>query len=244
MNFLTLDIGNSKAKLAVFDREQVIFKKTLASNLPAGLADVISKFNIKHSIISSVKEIPSSVIDLLDKHTELVVLHGLLELPIRITYKDKEKLGSDRIAGVVAAKSRFPGHPVLVIDSGSCITYDIADANGNFLGGQISPGLSMRLKAMKQFTDALPAVAVPQEAPLLGRSTAEAMQSGVFYGIVHEMNGFIRQYYDKYEDLKVLLTGGNSQLFVPSLKYEIFADPNLIMTGLNLILQYHVERHQ
>jgi len=244
MNFLTLDIGNSKAKLAVFKKEQVIYKKTLASNHPAGLQDIIRKFKIKHSIISSVREIPSSVIDLLDKHTYMVVLHGLLDLPVKIEYQDKKKLGSDRIAGVVAAKDKFPEDPVLVIDSGSCITYDIADANGLFLGGQITPGLSMRLKAMRHFTDALPAVPVPEKVPAIGSSTAEAMQSGAFLGIVHEMNGFIRQYEEKYEGLKVLLTGGNSQLFVPSLKYEIFADPNLIMTGLNLILQYHVERHQ
>ncbi len=244
MNFLTLDIGNSKAKLAVFKKEQVIYKKTLASNHPAGLRDIIRKFKIKHSIISSVREIPSSILDLLKKHTKAIVLHGLLDLPIGIAYKDKEKLGSDRIAGIVAAKDKFPEYPVLVIDSGSCITYDIADAGGIFLGGQITPGLSMRLKAMKAFTNALPAVAIPEDAPLTGRSTAEAMQSGVFFGIVHEMNGFIRQYKDEYPNLKVLLTGGNSQLFVPNLKYEIFADPNLIMTGLNLILQYHVERHQ
>lgn len=244
MNYLTLDIGNSKTKLAVFNKEQLIYKKTFASNHPSGIEDIILKFKIKHSIISAVKAIPTSIIDMLNKHTKPVVLHGLLDLPVAIKYMDKKKLGSDRIAGIVAAKSRFPEYPVLVIDTGSCITYDIADAGSNFLGGQITPGLRMRLKAMHHFTDALPAVAVPEEVPMLGRSTAEAMQSGAFLGIVHEMNGFIRQYKDEFEDLKVLLTGGNSHLFVPSLKYEIFADPNLIMSGLNLILQYHVERHQ
>jgi len=165
-----------------------------------------------------------------------------MTLPIQIDYKEKEKLGSDRIAGVVAAKSIYPNDPVLVIDSGSCITYDFADATGVFKGGQISPGWQMRLQAMHHFTDALPLVKADGQAPAMGQSTAESMQSGAYWGIVHEMNGFIEQYTEKFENLKVLVTGGNSGFFVPNLKYEIFADPNLILVGLNKILQHHAEK--
>ncbi len=242
MKSLTIDIGNSKAKLAVFEGEEILYKKSLSSGLTKEISDLLSKYNINKSIISSVKTLRAELIGLLESKSSLYILNSSMTLPITIDYQEKEKLGSDRIAGVVAAKSLFPNHPVLVIDSGSCITYDLADASGVFRGGQISPGLRMRLQAMHHFTDALPLVQIESPASELGRSTAEALQSGAYWGIVHEMNGFIRQYAEKFENLKVLVTGGNSGLFVPKLKYEIFADPNLILVGLNKILQHHAEK--
>ena len=151
------------------------------------------------------------------------------------------RLGKDRIAAVVGAYHYQPGRNLLVIDAGTCITYEVVEAAGRYIGGNISPGMTTRFKALEHYTSKLPYVEETDDVPCIGQSTEEAIQAGVVNGIVYEMDGFIEQMKQKYPDIFVFLTGGHSFYFESRLKNSIFADINLVMTGLNRILEYNVE---
>ena len=152
-----------------------------------------------------------------------------------------QTLGKDRIAAVIGAQSLLPAKNLLVIDAGSCITYDFLTGDRHYLGGAISPGVQMRLRSMNNYTNKLPllsweGVERPQS---IGRTTITSMLSGVINGIIGEMKSFIFEYEQQYERLKIVLTGGDSIFFEKELKNGIFADPNLVLKGLNEILIYN-----
>ena len=145
----------------------------------------------------------------------------------------------DRIAGVCGAQQKFPGEPCLVIDAGTCITYDFLDRQGNFLGGGISPGLMMRFQAVHTFTSKLPLVNPVEKVNLIGDSTERCIQSGVINGLAEELNGIIRRYQGEFDGLRVILCGGDARFFENILKGPIFAVPELVLSGLNSILNYN-----
>ena len=164
-----------------------------------------------------------------------------MALPIRIGYETPHTLGRDRIAAVVGAQSLRPGSNILVIDAGTAITYELLEASGLYVGGNISPGMTTRFRALHHFTQKLPLVSEPEEVLLVGVSTESAIQAGVVNGIVLEMDGYIDLLRLKYPGLLVFLTGGHSFYFERRLKNRIFADINLVLIGLNRILEYNVE---
>jgi type III pantothenate kinase len=166
-------------------------------------------------------------------------LDSKLPLPITIKYATPETLGVDRIAGVCGAQQKFPGEPCLVIDAGTCITYDFINHDGEFLGGAISPGMMMRFQAVHTFTSKLPLVSRPEKVVLIGDSTETCIQSGVIHGIVEELNGTIRRYQEEFAGLRVILCGGDARFFENNLKGAIFAVPELVLSGLNSILNYN-----
>ena len=147
-----------------------------------------------------------------------------------------ETLGVDRIAAVCGAFALFPEKNCLVIDAGSCITYDVLDQKGNYCGGSISPGLEMRLKAMHTFTARLPLVKVNQQVNLIGNSTESCLQSGALYGVLAEIEGIVEKYNQNYAELRVIMCGGDASLFENQLKPTIFVAPDLVLKGLNRIL--------
>jgi type III pantothenate kinase len=155
-------------------------------------------------------------------------------------YATPTTLGVDRIAGVCGAKHMSPKTNVLVIDAGTCITYDFLDRDGNFLGGGISPGLMMRFNAVHNFTARLPLVPLVEIAPLIGDSTETCIQSGVINGLIEELGGIISLYRQKFEGLAVILSGGDARFFENKLKGSIFAVPELVLSGLNSILIHNV----
>jgi type III pantothenate kinase len=168
------------------------------------------------------------------------MLDHKLPLPIKNNYGTPETLGVDRIAAVCGAQQIFPFQNCLVIDAGTCVTFDIIDKDGVYYGGAISPGMHMRFKAVHTFTARLPLISPVPEAKLIGDSTETSIQSGVINGMAAEMVGIIQRYQVKFNDLRVILCGGDTLFFENKLKASIFASPELVLVGLNSILIYNV----
>jgi len=164
-------------------------------------------------------------------------------IPIENLYKTPDTLGKDRLAGVTGGQSLFPGRPLLVIDAGTAITYDFLNAAGQYQGGNISPGLTMRLGALHKYTRRLPRVQPRRQTPVMADNTVEAIAAGVQNGIIYEMNQYIEHFTNQYPGLITILTGGDSFFFDNKLKYPIFVEPNLILIGLNKILKYNLYAH-
>jgi type III pantothenate kinase len=239
---LVIDIGNSRTKLALFEGKSLVkLDKVEKLNL-----DILSQYfqnsDITHSIISSVNDEISILEDFLKEKTEYVRFSAFLPSGIINNYKSPNTLGLDRLAGILGAKALFPNRNCLVIDAGTCITYDVIDKNGVYEGGSISPGLNMRLKAMHKFTGRLPEVALKDYPDWQGYDTQSAMLSGVVNGAMAEIKGFIETYNSKYPELEVVLCGGDAIFFDYRLKNSIFADalktePDLVLIGLNEVIQ-------
>lgn len=162
-----------------------------------------------------------------------------LSFPFTSNYATPETLGEDRIALVAAAIKRYPQHNCLIIDAGTCITYDLITAKKNYLGGAISPGLAMRFKSLSHFTGKLPQVEAKAPPLLWGDSTETSIQAGVLQGIVHELDGQISAYKARFTSLTVILTGGDAHYLSKSVKNTIFAQPNFLAEGLNHLLDFN-----
>ncbi len=161
-----------------------------------------------------------------------------VDLPIKNLYKTPKTLGMDRLAGVMGAQAMYPGKNVLVMDLGTCIKYDFIDAKGCYHGGNIAPGLSMRLSSMHEMTGKLPLVAAKFNKEVLGKSTTEAMQNGAVWGIKLEIEGFIKTLTEKWGDITIILSGGDSNYFGEIIESKIFVCPDLILIGLNQTLNH------
>lgn len=231
---LVIDFGNTRIKGGIFDSDKLM---QIATGIEE-IRTIISRFNPQHVIVSSVSATEEEIKSLLQR--DIIFLSHTTKLPFQLKYKTPETLGLDRIAAVAGAQSLFPNRNCLVIDTGTCITYDILDSENNHLGGSISPGIAMRFKALNTFTAKLPLVELNESIELIGNTTAEAMQSGVLHGIVGEMKQIIRMYKDKFANLQIIICGGDAKFFENKLKEGIFAAPELVLTGLNRILQYNV----
>ena len=169
-----------------------------------------------------------------------MVLDHETSLPITSQYATPHTLGVDRIASVAGANFLYPGKNCLVIDLGTCITYDLIDQSGVHHGGGISPGLEMRLKAMHKFTSKLPLISMKGKPDLIGKTTKECMQSGALNGTIAELEGIIWRYRQLFKDLVIIFCGGGAIFFESKIKDDIFALPNLVLTGLNHILRFNL----
>jgi len=238
---LTIDIGNSNLKFALFDNE-TISEHGIGIQALSVLLVQKAEF-ISQAIMASVAD-GGAVADLLRKfNIPLTTLARQTKLPIKILYKTPETLGTDRVALAVAADRIFQGAPTLVIGAGTCITYNFTD-QGNFHGGAISPGITMRFEAMNHYTARLPYIDwAPYQGHtyegLIGADTQDSMVSGVLNGVIHEIDGTIEQYRQRYSGLKVTVTGGDMGFLVKNLKNDIFARPDMVLEGLNYILLHH-----
>lgn len=159
------------------------------------------------------------------------------QIPVRIGYHTPHTLGLDRIAAVVGASMECPGRPVLIVDAGTCVTYDLLTADGTFVGGNIAPGIRLRLLAMHEHTGKLPLVSDSGEIPEIGFSTETAMRAGATLGVAYEIEGYMARLNEVYPDLFVFLTGGDALKLAAKIKSRIFVNENLVLTGLNRILQ-------
>lgn len=241
---LVIDIGNTLTKTFVFKNEELTYDKQFSSLRKKDIQQIFNRFpEINHLIISSVTKntlrLPDIAKDKLDK---LIYLNENTPLPIVNKYKTPETLGKDRIAAIVGANNIFPGENVLAIDAGTAITFDFINKNGEYSGGNISPGLSMRFNALNYFTSKLPLLKPDENFPFIGTSTGKAIIAGVQNGIIFEIDGYIDTLSEQYEDLKVILTGGDTFFFAHKLKNRIFAKPFLVALGLNRILEYNVKK--
>lgn len=237
---LVVDYGNTSVKVGIFDQHVLVEKKTITS--AEDLQKLLALSAGENMIVSSVHHQATDIAGWAVKVRRKLILDDKLPLPVRNHYVTPDTLGVDRIAGVCGAIQLFPDSDTLVIDAGTCITYDFVDANRNYWGGSISPGLSMRFRAIHEFTARLPLIEPAGDPVFLGDSTATAIQSGIQHGIQAEIEGFILRYQNKYKELKIVMTGGDAGFFENRLKASIFASPNLVLIGLNSILIYNVDR--
>ncbi len=237
---LIADIGNTLTKAAVFSNNEIIYTSTAENKNTGFIDEIVNSFPVKKGIISSVSsDTEALATDLRKKLSLLIIPDHNTPVPLKNLYYTKETLGFDRLASAVGAYTIFPESNVLVIDTGTTITIDMITREGEFLGGNISPGLDIRFKALNEFTRRLPLVDKNGEIGLTGKTTEEAIRFGVFNGIMYELNGYIEVYSKNYEKLFIILTGGNHKYFDKKLKNHIFVDSNLNLKGLNAILQYN-----
>ena len=239
---LVFDLGNSYGKIAVCEGSSVVEASTYEKITSREIAYFHARYaGLKGAIVSSVVNYSREIIDYLSNLYNICIeLDHATPIPLENMYKTPDTLGYDRIAAAVGAYTICPGKNVLVIDAGTAITYDIVTSRGEFLGGNISPGLEIRFKSLNKYTNRLPHLERPDEKPpLVGSSTRVAIQSGVVNGLLFEIEGFISAISKNYPKLKVVLTGGDANYFVGKLKSSIFVDLNLNLIGLNRILEHN-----
>lgn len=243
---LVVDTGNTFTKVGLFDKGTMIHVHSYHAFDSNDLPYYFRKHRIRKAIVSSVGADPMPVLEHLRRQEgcDAILFDHHTPLPFRNNYATPETLGKDRLAAVAGAFYEFPAQNVLVIDAGTCITYDILTAEGTYEGGTISPGIRMRYKAMNAFTQNLPLLETQEEAPLTGKSTAASMHSGVNNGIIQEAEGMIAQYSSHYDNLHIVLTGGDYIYFDKKVKNNIFARPNIVLTGLNKILENYFEKQK
>lgn len=238
---LIIDVGNTRIKTAVFDDGKMIHNESLTNDSFVSEAKkFIKKYKCTSAIISSVGSVNKSQIDELRAEISLIELDYNTKVPFVNKYSTPKTLGVDRIALVSSAISTYPNKNVLIIDAGTCITYDFLNNEGNYYGGAISPGLQMRYKALNVFTEKLPLLEPSEKFELLGNSTETSIHSGIINGVINEIDGMIKQYRKKNTDLTVVLTGGDVNFLSNRLKNGIFANPNFLLEGLNTILTYNI----
>ncbi len=238
---LIIDVGNSLVKLGVFHEGKLQTKKTsIKKDFLFSLSEISEAYpSIKQCIVSAVANLSEHQLSKLQEKYPVSVLNHETKVPFQNSYATPKTLGMDRIALVSAAASQYPDKNVLVIDAGTCITYDFLNSKNHYLGGAISPGLEMRYKSLHTFTDKLPLLdaSVPKE--ITGNSTALSIHSGIVNGMVYEIDGFCSTYQAEYNDLTIILTGGDLHFLRDSLKSNIFANSNFLLEGLNFILEYN-----
>jgi type III pantothenate kinase len=238
---LIIDIGNTSTKLAVFQRDKVLIAKTIEGfSLVIEVENLLKEFTeIKRGFLSSVGFLSKDELKTLEKRLPMTVLSSTLKLPFKVHYKTPNSLGADRLALMAAAATQYSGKNVLVIDAGSCITYDFIDSKKNYLGGAIAPGIQMRYKSLGDFTSSLPTLQkiVPKNS--IGNSTHDSIHSGVINGVLYEIEGTVNEYQNKYPDLTVILTGGDADFLCKQLKISIFANSDFLLEGLNFLLEYN-----
>ena len=239
---LIIDVGNTRIKAAVFENdsllEQVAFK---ANELVYQIEKLIASYPISRGIVSSVTVVDQQILKELRQLLPLMELNGTTKLPFKNRYTTPKTLGADRIALVAAAVDKFNNKNVLIIDAGTCITFDFVSADKNYEGGAISLGIQMRYVALNSYTSKLPLLEMKPVSYLIGNSTETSIHSGVVNGVLNEIEGVIKQYKSEKGDLTVVLTGGDTIFLAKQLKSSIFANPNFVLEGLNTILIYNKE---
>ena len=241
MKCLVIDIGNTKIKSGVFidNNLQEIF--LFERNEAHAFKNIIKKNSITHSILSNVGNENQNLENLLSDETLYLKLNSQTQFPFINKYQTPETLGMDRIAAVAGALHFFSKRNCLIIDAGTCITYDFISSDANYYGGAIAPGLQMRLEAMHHFTQKLPLVSFLPIDDFVGNTTETSIISGAFHGMVNEINETINRYDQRYGALQVITCGGDSILFDKHIKRSIFAAPYLVLYGLNKILSFNVK---
>lgn len=240
---LIVDSGNTTVKMFLFDDGEIA-QKMVCDELPELLPTLkanVSLDKIDRCIVSSVSISQSEIVEVLRPFFPVLEFSPRLNLPIIIKYGTPETLGSDRVAAVVGAVSRYPDRNVLVIDSGTAITYDIVTDKREYLGGNISPGLKTRFRALHNFTGKLPLLNADKTLDgLFGTNTTEAITIGIQNGMLYEIEGAVKEFRRRFNDLLVVFTGGDSFFFENRIKFNNFAEPYLVAFGLNEILEYNV----
>jgi type III pantothenate kinase len=246
--FVVIDQGNTFTKVALCKEKYILSTRQFNSFYRNDLIKFLDELSldlesIDSGIVCSVS-VDSNTITSLFPEIKWISFDENTPIPIVNDYHTKTTLGKDRLAGVVAASDKYPNRNVLVIDIGTAITYDVITSENKYPGGSISPGITIRFKALNSFTDRLPLIQPMEISVLTGIDTNSSILTGVMNGTMFEISGFISEYTQKYENLITLITGGDAKYFDKILKSNIFAFENLVLCGLNLILLYNLEKNR
>jgi type III pantothenate kinase len=237
---LVLDVGNSFVKLAIFQQDtllhKIIFQKCdLQKNIENSLK---IHPDIKNLVVSSVGKLNENDFLLYQNHLKIHFISHLTKFPFDNLYKTPQTLGIDRLVLATGAVLQFPNQNRLVIDAGTCVTYDFINQKNQYLGGAISPGLRLRYESLHNYTAKLPLLTIESPENFIGNSTENSIHSGVINGLTNEIDGFINQYKQEYENFKIILTGGDTNFLAKRLKNTIFANSNFLLESLNKIYTY------
>ncbi|MBA9075990.1 MULTISPECIES: type III pantothenate kinase [Rufibacter] len=235
---LVIDRGNTRIKAGLFEDGHLV-RQVACASFPA-LAQELAGVSVQHAITSSVSSEPVELGKYLPVAGETLVMSNQLPLPLNNNYGTPHTLGVDRLAAAVGAQVLFKDRHCLVIDAGTCITYDLLEANGTYQGGSISPGIGLRYQAVHAFTGKLPLLEGHELPPRPGKTTEEAIRGGILYGVLAEAEAMIQYYDSQYKPLTVILCGGDAPFFESTVKARIFVIPELVLIGLNRILEYNV----
>ena len=240
---LTVDVGNTRIKSAVFENntlhELFIFDR---SELQKKISIILKKYvEIDVLVVASVGNVAFDDFLFLENRLKIEFITHEYHFPFNNKYKTPTTLGIDRMILASGAVLKFPKQNRLVIDAGTCITYDFIDAQDNYLGGAISLGLALRYKSLHNFTAKLPLLELKNPDNFIGNSTPESLHSGVVNGLVFEIEGFINQYESQYSKFTIILTGGDAEFLAKRLKNTIFANSNFLLESLNDIYQYKIK---
>lgn len=235
---LIIDIGNSLVKLFVAGDFEILYAATYGSI--ADLEKIFARFpRIRNGIYSASGHIPCELEDFLAERLEnFIKFSPDTPIPVTSLYRSPKTLGSDRLASAIGVNHFFPDTNVIIFDFGTAITIDFMDSGNNYLGGNISPGLSVRLKSLNFFTNSLPLLQIPHEIGEIGTTTNEAIEIGVVRGIIGEAMTYIRE----YPEHKIIFTGGDSFYFAVKIKTPIFVFQNPLVFGLNRVLHHILDR--
>jgi len=239
---LIIDVGNTRIKAAVFENDKLIELVVLEEvELVKKVDFLMSKYPIRAGILSSVKVFSEELLNDIKKRMSVLVLSSSTKVPFINLYKTPTTLGVDRIALVANAVKKFPNQNVLIIDAGTCLTFDMVNSEKEYFGGAISLGVEMRYRSLNKFTSKLPFLEKDMPKNFIGSTTDENIHSGVINGVLNEVKGVISQYEKENRLLTIVLTGGDTYFLAKQLKSSIFANPNFVLEGLNTILIHNKE---
>ncbi len=233
---LVIDIGNSRGKLGLFNGPELVDQGTVVAGAEV-VRDWLNQRRPGRIAIGATGD-AAGLEDALAALAPVTVLHGSSPTPLTSGYTTPATLGVDRMANAVAAMHAFPGRPTLAIDLGTCITFDLVDPKGHYVGGAISPGMRMRARAMHEHSARLPEVDASVDEEVMGTTTTGSLLAGIHQGIRHELAGWIADIRYQWPGLAVVLTGGDAPRFARALKSGIFADPSLTLRGLHALLEF------
>lgn len=239
MDILAIDAGNTSIKWALFSKGEIKESKSNATEFE--LITIANQQIDAKIIISTVGSALVNFMNLVEEKDRVFFLDQHVKIPLKNEYATPETLGPDRLAAACGAWSKIQNQHLFIIDAGTCITYDFVSKEGIYKGGMITPGINLRYKALHDYTNRLPLVTKENGViPLLGQDTLGSIKSGVQNGILNEINGAITSFKEHYGDIQVFLCGGDAVFFESQIKHAIFADPNLVLSGLHAILVHHL----
>ncbi|WP_165044516.1 type III pantothenate kinase [Dysgonomonas sp. ZJ709] len=239
---LVIDQGNTVTKVAFFEAG-VLIETFLYDIFDVNVcSSLLAHYTVERCIFCSVIHASPEILAYLNNNLpNFMFIDENTLLPINNRYKTPKTLGKDRLAAVVGANEIFPGKNILVVDIGTAITYEFIDSLSNYYGGNISPGISMRFKALDKYTGKLPLIDRYGELTNMGYDTETAIRAGVINGVIYEIRSYIERFSTKYPDIEVVLTGGHTKYIESQLKEPVFVDIDLVLKGLNRILNYNVK---
>jgi type III pantothenate kinase len=240
---LAVDVGNTRIKVAVFEDGIVLQRFVFPeSELQKNILIILKKFEkLTDLVVASVGNIEKSAFLYFEKELKIHFISNEDPFPFTNGYATPKTLGIDRMVLAAGATLQFPNQNRLVIDAGTCITYDFIDASDTYLGGAISPGIRLRYESLHNYTAKLPLLTLEDPEDLIGKSTSGSIHSGVVNGLAYEIDGFIEEYRARYSNFIIILTGGDTDFLAKRLKNTIFANSNFLLESLNQTFQYKID---